>query len=429
MANGDQDKNDRGNINISLPFSQSALLGTLSGQPPEDQGPLLSERQQDQQLTPNIVNQVPVVPSANFPEPAPAPVPEQPPLAQAAQGQDPRRAQLQDLLGNQFGQQQEQSQNAISSLEEAIRRAEKNEPGTAQAVGKSNANFSDAFFGTQTSKNVGQPETAQAREDRINKLKLAVAKQQGDPTKNQIDALKAALSSTGNQNISALLRDKRGKLNLKERQRQEFNRRKQCLADDAIKLGLPEFNTTINQIDAELPGGIEGFSAEFKETGKEIDGIGGLEGRIPDGRLGAQGLKNRQLAKSLASAYIRSRSGTAASDSERAALLGELGIQQVVGEGGSKSLVFSGGLTSLGFINGVQRLKDVMLSNEDTLRRAYGDDIFDEVAPGFKENRARRQKPVTVKKIIKNAAQNKRITADDLENMTQEELDAFNAGE
>ena len=427
MANGNQ-----GKVNISIPFDTESVVQSLMGgmQQPQGQGMLLAQNQpREDQLTPvvsdvqtNVAQAAPQLAEQKMNEPPPqvaasANLPDPSVVRRQVQTTSafdvmasPERARMAQRLNELMVQQQEQRQAQIGSLQEALARAEQSSPGTAQAVGKSLANFADAFYGSNISKNVRGPETPQEREARLNKLRLAISKEQSSLTKDQINALKASLEATGNTRLAqALGRQERFQQSFEFRKTLDRRRRKEKIFDRVEKMGLFDLAETFEGIDKVVPGGVNNFDSK-KDN---LPGIGGAEALVPLARLtDPRARELRQLALGLGNQILKARSGAQINEQEAVRILGELGIDQAVGEGGGTIAVFRGARSDDEFINGVRRAIKAVERRTDTLRDSFGKDAFDEVAPGFKVN------------LTPKGKGKKQLTNADIDKMSAEELRA-----
>ena len=150
---------------------------------------------------------------------------------------------------------------------------------------------------------------------------------------------------------------------------------RQKLAREATTLGLPGLKTSMNKVDAAVPGGLDGFKA-----GTALPGITGPDARLPVTRLKGKALELRQAAEGVKNQLLKLASGQAVTPGEAVRMLNEIGMSATLGEDKViRDIVFRGVSSPDAFINGMKNARDKIGSVENTYRRAYGKDVYDEV--------------------------------------------------
>lgn len=152
----------------------------------------------------------------------------------------------------------------------------------------------------------------------------------------------------------------------------DFNDRKQHLDEQIDKRGLVGSKINLKNLDALIPGGIDGYA------GGNIPGVTGLDAKKPTNALKGEAKQIRQASLGLVNSYLKQQSGTAVNDSELQRQLAALGMQMSPIEGGGWVAALTPGNTpdAKGFITGMQFFKNKLREDENQLKRTYGSDVY-----------------------------------------------------
>lgn len=147
------------------------------------------------------------------------------------------------------------------------------------------------------------------------------------------------------------------------------------LAKEVTKLGIPGLKTSLKEVDQAMFVPIDQW-----KPGMKIPGLSGAEGVLATERLKGKANKLRGAAISVGNQFIKTRTGTAMSDSEAGRILAEVGLTPTVGEGGTwTGVAWKGGVSEESFVNGMKRVREALKATENVYRNAYGSEVYDSV--------------------------------------------------
>jgi hypothetical protein len=382
-------------------------LPEMQGQPivePEIAEQIMAQEMAPSANLPDAVEQAPI--GAQLAQPAQPQVAEQP-IAQAeGQPLSPKELLLQQFQ-EKFREGQDKRRDQVDLLQKAFEEAK----GRKRQVDlRPLAAFVDTMTGSKFAQSTAAPESPQARENRMFMLQQAINKAEQGLTQSEIDALKTQLmgGSKAEQRQQQI-----------EGRQQRFNKanldtRKDKLSKAVRQEGILGMQQVFDQMDKEVPGGIDGWNSE-----KDIPGIGGGDALLPTAKLGPEGRRMRQLTWSLGNRLLKARSGTAVTENEMNRILGELGFDQALLEGGGTTLVLKGTRSDKDWIKGIRDAKDVFSRTKNLLKAAYGDDAWKEISTAINTS--------TRGGVKKEAAEAKKssMTEQDIDKMSDEELRKF----
>lgn len=150
---------------------------------------------------------------------------------------------------------------------------------------------------------------------------------------------------------------------------------KEDLSKQRNTLGIPSLVKSFKEVDALIPGGIDGY-----KPGTPIPGVSGADSNVPMNWNSPSGIKMKQAAEGVKNQILKLRSGGAVSDGEATRLLTELGMKSAIGEGGGWTAIFKGTPSANTFANGMKSAREKIKAVEENFARGYSPEVYKAVA-------------------------------------------------
>ena len=166
-----------------------------------------------------------------------------------------------------------------------------------------------------------------------------------------------------------------------DRDRKDRKEKLSKIVKDSLIL---ESQRDLNQLNAGIPGGIDGFKPG---TVADIEGLTGQQGKLPSSELTGRAARNRQALQRLVNAQLKEFSGSAVMDQELARNLESMGVSVRYLDGNWTSNVITGlksTTTPDKVMDGIRYLKARNENNIRMLKNSYGEDLYSEVTAGVK---------------------------------------------